>query len=292
MFKFGVLGMSLLLISGCFSIPQQEQLLSNIEKTSNAKHCFSSAIQASHTQPLKHTKLTLISWNAYKGTKVGWSQDLLNLSQHSDFILLQEAYLSDDLKQWLERSDYNWDMVTAFRYQGIAAGVMTLSRTPVNSTCVQRSVEPWLRLPKSSLISYYPIENSQQSLLVANIHAINFTLGTARFSQQLEAIKKRLLAHQGPIIFAGDFNTWSESREQVLQDIIEKTPLNLLKVEFTSAVETLGFGHRLDHIFFRGIKIVSAEILPLDSSDHYPLKIQFELLYPKLLKMQPIKTGN
>jgi len=278
MFKFSVLGISLLLISGCFAIPQQAQLLSNIEKTSNTKHCFSSSIQSSHTQVLKHKKITLISWNAYKGNKAGWLQDLSNLSHHSDLILLQEAYLNEDLKQLLESSQYNWDMVTAFRYQGIAAGVMTLSRTPAKSSCVQRSVEPWLRLAKSALISYYPIENSQQSLLVTNIHAINFTLGTARFSEQLEAIKNVLLAHQGPIIFAGDFNTWSDSREQVLEKITADPQLNLLKVEFSSTVETLVSGHRLDHIFFRGLQIMSAKILPLESSDHYPLKIQFELL--------------
>ena len=153
-----------------------------------------------------------------------------------------------------------------------------MGHTPPQASCAQRVYEPLALLPKSSLLTYYPIKNTQQTLLVANIHAINFTLGTGRFTQQLMEIKALLAQHSGPIVFAGDFNTWSDQREELLDQIIGDEKLGLLKVEFVSTVETLAWGHRLDHIFFRGLKVISAEIIPVESSDHYPLKVRFEFV--------------
>ena len=127
-----------------------------------------------------------------------------------------------------------------------------MGHTPPQASCAQRVYEPLALLPKSSLLTYYPIKNTQQTLLVANIHAINFTLGTGRFTQQLLEIKEILAQHSGPIVFAGDFNTWSDQREAVLDQIIGDKKSGLLKVEFTSTVEHLAWRRRLDHIFFRG----------------------------------------
>ena len=180
-FRFNFLIFTLLITSGCFSISDQEQLLSNSEKiTTGDPHCFEDITWTISGKTLNETGFTLVSWNIFKGNKKGWMQDLLLLSHSSDLILLQEAYLTQTLSQFLETTGHDWEMISAFRYQGIHAGVMTMGHIPPQATCAQRVYEPLVLLPKSSLVTYYPIKNTQQTLLVANIHAINFTLGTGR----------------------------------------------------------------------------------------------------------------
>ena len=201
------------------------------------------------------------------------------MSNTSNFILLQEAYLTEELNQLLKTSGQQWDMISAFQYRGIHAGVMTIADIPSLARCAERSTEPLAFLPKSSLITYYPVKNHRYNLLVANIHAINFTVGIEEFTQQLKQIKAVLAHHKGPIVFGGDFNTWSDRREIALDELIGTEELGLLKVEFVSKEAVLVWGHRLDHIFFRGLKIIKAEIIPVESSDHYPLKVQFEFVY-------------
>ncbi|NMU84205.1 hypothetical protein HKB16_15060, partial [Vibrio parahaemolyticus] len=78
------------------------------------------------------------------------------------------------------------------------------------------SKEPWLRLPKSALYSQYHLSNGEK-LAVVNVHAINFTVGTKEYVSQLTALEMLLKHHVGPILFAGDFNSWSESRVNAMR---------------------------------------------------------------------------
>ncbi|OQK16353.1 hypothetical protein AU255_00095 [Methyloprofundus sedimenti] len=257
----------------------EEQLLSSSgEIRANDPYCSAAKTEPNPAEMLNATEFTLVSWNIYKENKEGWKKDLLTLSNASDLILLQEAYLTQTLNQFLVTSGQKWDMISAFRYRGIHAGVMTIGDIPAQTSCAQRATEPIAFLPKSSLINYYPIRNTQHTLLVANIHAINFTLGIKEFSEQLLHIKTVLANHQGPIVFGGDFNTWSDQRELALDQLIGNEELGLHKVDFVSNEAPLVWGHRLDHIFFRGLKVIKAEIIPVESSDHYPLKVQFEFV--------------
>ena len=50
---------------------------------------------------------------------------------------------------------------------------------------------------------------------MANLHAINFALGTDAYRAQLDAIATELSHHRGPIVVAGDFNTWNDERDAV-----------------------------------------------------------------------------
>ena len=276
---FNLIALVILLTSGCLSVSDQEQLLSSSGgiRTDNPP-CTEQTTLATIEARLNQPGFTLVSWNIYKQNNAGWEQDLLALSNASELVLLQEAYLTQALQKFLVTTQQDWNMISAFRYRGIHAGVMTIADIPPLASCAQRTTEPLAFIPKSALITYYPISNSQHSLLVANIHAINFTLGIEEFSAQLQKIKIVLAQHQGPIVFAGDFNTWSDQREVALDQLVGTEELGLLKVEFVSNVAMLVLGHRLDHIFFRDLKVISAEIIPVESSDHYPLKVQFEFV--------------
>ena len=87
---------------------------------------------------------------------------------------------------------------------------MTLSARSPSVHCNLTSWEPWLGTPKATSITEYPLQDREDRLLTINLHAVNFALGLEDFQAQLHALTDVLASHQGPVILAGDLNTWSE----------------------------------------------------------------------------------
>jgi endonuclease/exonuclease/phosphatase (EEP) superfamily protein YafD len=135
-------------------------------------------------------------------------------------------------------------------------------------------MEPLLLLPKSTLISRYRLKGSVDTLLVGNIHAVNFTLGTEAFRSQLDRLASVLDEHDGPVIVAGDFNNWSQSRSDVLQEALIETGL-LRKVAFDGKSPRTVLGHTVDHVYYRGLTVVAGRVFETDTSDHDPIWVQF-----------------
>ncbi len=261
-------------ITSCFSVSKRDQILSSSgEIRHDDPQCAEQKVNTGVRKALNEEGFTLTRWNIYKQNNDGWHRDLKTLSDKSDLVLLQEAYLTQELTQLLGITQEEWEMISAFRYKGVHAGVMTASDIPSVASCAQRIIEPLAQLPKSSLVSYFPIKGQVQTLLVANIHAVNFTPGLERFTRQLQEIKTIMAKHDGPIVFAGDFNTWSESRMDVLNELT--ADLDMKKVEFIDSAPVEMLGSHLDHIFFRGLTLDDAKAISVESSDHYPLTANF-----------------
>ncbi|MEA3276534.1 MAG: endonuclease/exonuclease/phosphatase family protein [Pseudomonadota bacterium] len=222
----------------------------------------------------------LLNWNGFKGESHRWLKAFAQYSDGQDLVTLQEAYLTDDLRALLGRRGLQWDLATAFRKQQHAAGVMTLSRITPDQVCVQRTLEPWLLLPKSTLISRFRFEGQERALLVANIHSVNFTLGTAEFRDQLSQLAYLLKHYDGPIILAGDFNTWNDERVEVLEETLID-PLSLEKVHFDPRRLRTVFEHNLDYVFFRGLSVVAHEARETRVSDHNPMWVTFKSVMEK-----------
>ncbi|MDF5512591.1 endonuclease/exonuclease/phosphatase family protein, partial [Vibrio parahaemolyticus] len=128
---------------------------------------------------------------------------------------------------------------------------------------------------KSALYSEYPLSNGS-TLAVANIHAVNFTLGVQAYQQQIDVLVNALTKHQGPVILAGDFNSWNEARWSTLRDIVEK--LALQEVVFQPDLRTRFItGRVLDHVFYRGLTLEKAKAPTTDASDHNPLLLGFKI---------------
>lgn len=150
LFPFSILLLVILVTSGCFSVSDQEQLLSSSgEIRTDDPQCPAETSVATFPATLDETGFTLVSWNIYKENKQGWQKDLLLLSDSSDLILLQEAYLTQDLSQFLATTGQHWDMISAFSYRGIHAGVMTIGDIPSQASCGHRVTEPLAFLPSS-----------------------------------------------------------------------------------------------------------------------------------------------
>jgi endonuclease/exonuclease/phosphatase (EEP) superfamily protein YafD len=236
-------------------------------------HVASSA-EASHAEFLDPAKINLLIWNTHKGQDDGWLEEFEQLSAGQDLLLLQEAYLKDELRDSLQQQTLSWNLATTFMRYRVETGVMTASQVAPASACVQRTMEPLLSLPKSTLISRYPIKGSNETLLVGNIHAVNFTLGTAAFRSQLDRLASELDDHEGPMIVAGDFNSWSQSRLSVLEEVLVEKRL-MRRVAFEDKNPRAIFGHTVDHVYYRGLTVIDGRVLEAKTSDHAPIWVQF-----------------
>ena len=267
--KHWLLPLGLLLsVTACVSVPRQVTLSQPLVPATAAI----SPPQTAHD--LLPPRFSLVSWNIQKGNNPEWDEDLRRISIQSDLILLQEAQLNSDMENLLQSGRLHWSLAPAFKYKDAYSGVMTAGKTrPLNGT-LQRTMEPIIRLPKMVLMNTYAIADHEYPLLVVNVHGVNFTTDSEHLQMQLENIAHVLKNHQGPIIVAGDFNTWSDARMAVVNSMADK--FGLKTVEFSQQPST-HFGRVVDHIYYRGLKPLDAEVVITDSSDHLPLTATFAL---------------
>lgn len=219
---------------------------------------------------LRGPELRVLSWNLHKATDPGWDADLARFAATSDLLLIQEAVLSADLQRVLAGAGFEWLLAGAFALDGREMGVLSAARVPAASACVQRTFEPLLQLPKATLIARYALGSGKdETLVVANLHAINFTLGLGAYRAQLEALEHELAGHRGPVIVGGDFNTWSADRLAAVRETMQR--LGLVPVLPLDDTRSRFFGRQVDFIFVRGLEVVHANAPPVTSSDHNPM---------------------
>lgn len=219
--------------------------------------------------------INLLVWNIYKQNRDNWQQALEQYSTNKQLVLLQEASMTSELKQWIAQRGWNGNQVDAFKAFDVSAGVLNLALELPVKACAYTELEPWLRLPKSALYATYQLSDGQQ-LAVVNIHGVNFTYGTTEYQRQLDSLVAALNEHTGPIIVAGDFNSWSEQRLQVLKQALSGLKLTEVKFSPDHRVEFVT-GLPLDHVFYKGLSLKTAEAPVSDASDHNPLLVQFSL---------------
>ncbi len=296
-FSLVLIAFLLLLAASCVSIPPYTQIISQNDSIiapeegdapdgTSSLTCSIAKIQKSldteaqnaitpPKQPLNPQNISLINWNIYKAQGENWAEDFRTLIKGQNLVLIQEAINQPKVTSLLQQQQPWWQLNTAFYYNGHATGVLTASSTPALFSCGLRTTEPLIQTPKTVLINLYPIANSPQVLLVANLHGINFTPGTETYAEQILAMSAIIEQHAGPVIVAGDFNSWSESRNEIVHAMAEK--LALKSLTYTSHNRTRVFGHALDHVFYRGLEVISQQTPIVSSSDHNPILAAFRV---------------
>lgn len=256
-----------------FSLPQQAQISSyNSGEEQLSLQCYNNEQAAVLDED---NRINLLVWNIYKQNRDTWRSRLDQYAQGKQLVLLQEASMTPQLKEWISKGQWFGSQVDAFKAFDTTAGVLNLSLDSPSKACAYTELEPWLRLPKSALYALYPLSNGQQ-LAVVNIHAVNFTYGTEEYHRQLKVLIDELSQHQGPVIVAGDFNSWSEQRLEVMSKSL--TAVGLKEVSYTSDNRTQFItGLPLDHVFYRGLTLEKAEAPISDASDHNPILVTFHL---------------
>jgi len=218
---------------------------------------------------LAASRFHLITWNVHKGQDTGWQEDLERLSKQADFVLLQEATQHQNLSTFSTAL-----FVSSFSFNELLSGVKTFTQTQPEWYCGGGVAEPIIQIPKVASVMNLPLEKGN-SLLLINVHLINFEWGISAYQAQLEQLFYFVENHQGPIIMAGDFNAWNEERLNLVNNLIKKYGLDSVALSQDERVRFLGYP--LDYIFTRGVKVVSATSEVVTSSDHNPLLMEFEL---------------
>ena len=190
-------------------------------------------------------------------------------------VALQEAHLHEEFHAELKESDLHWDLTTAFYYGGSETGVLIGSEIKSGFPCTLHANEPLIMTPKTALVTEYQIQGLEKTLLVANIHMINFSFSTHEYGQQIDRLMEVIHHHKGPMIITGDFNTWSEERMTIIDDMASK--LALSSVEYDDDQRLTIFGNPLDHVYFRGLETLHASTERVESSDHNPMMVTFRV---------------
>ena len=218
--------------------------------------------------------IRFLSWNIQKAQNTGWHQDLGKMANDRDLVLIQEASLEQGFIHSVNSANY-WSFARGYSTSDQQTGVITFSRSKPLTRCAFSDVEPWLRTPKATSITEYALKNTPQTLVVVNIHAINFSLNLEGFRRQIVRVEKVLAKHQGPIIFSGDFNTWSVYRSKIVQQVVAN--LGMSELLFEHDVRTRVFGQHLDHIYIRGLDSLKSSTMQVGSSDHNPMFATFKI---------------
>lgn len=264
-----LMGVVSLMLVACVTVPRKDLLLTSAPGEGGAASSTQRDVNALDTGALR-----VLSWNIHKATQADLPRDLERYAAVNDVLLLQEAVLSAPVREALVRQGFGWQMVRAFAVSGRERGVVVAARVPAVDGQALCSYEPLFPIPKSAIVTHYRLAGRRESLAVANLHGINFSLGLGRFREQIGAVASELSRHHGPIIFGGDFNTWSQRRHAVLDEVAMQ--LGLVEVALVPDDRRLAFGQHLDHLFLRGFSVVSAGSPKAKSSDHSPIMVKLK----------------
>lgn len=191
-----------------------------------------------------------------------------------DLLLLQEAASTQNIAQLLKSSLPSSLYVRTYSYLNHESGVNTLSKIAPASYCIGTEAEPWIQVPKVGIATKYLREN-QPSLLVINLHLVNFEWNLNNYKKQVNRLFQTINDHQGPIILAGDFNTWNHHRLALIRGLAEQ--YQLTEVSYENDVRRRFMGNPLDHVFVRDVKVLEAKVISTESSDHNPIAVKIAL---------------
>lgn len=224
--------------------------------------------------------LRILVWNVHKIDDEKLYNDYKMIVDNTPLVLFQEMVSAPQIVDSLVNTNtaFGWSMVKTWRrpqgdYTGVATGsrIAPLQQVPL----VSAVTEPITNTPKSALLSYYTLKGQTHSLLVVNVHAINFvTLPT--YVEYLKQVYAAVESHQGPMILAGDFNTWSPGRLRNVFGMAKR--LGLWQIPLPENHKMLN----LDHVFVRGLNTIKIyDLHRINSSDHVPLLLDLEFQSPK-----------
>jgi len=247
-------------------------------------HCFTAdddlQVYGEAKAPVLGPVIRCLVWNILKAKRRHWLQDFSELSADRDLVLLQEAVIntaSDSLFTDSER--FQWIMARSFRHQRteIETGVKTgaVCNAYEKHFYLSPHAEPLFNTQKLLLVTCYKLAGETATLMVLNMHAINF-VSVKKYVEQLDQLSDALSQHSGPVILAGDFNTWNPQRLVRFFEVSRAAGLEEAAMARRSRLAHLN--QHLDHVFYRGLELVDvASLSHILSSDHAPITATFKL---------------
>jgi len=253
------------------SAPSQAAAFSFFKKTAQPLEMLGEA----QLKKLPSDQIDVLVWNVHKGDDERWYPEFEELIKEREIVMVQEGLYTQEMRHtFASKKEFIWDLATSFHIfykQSAGTGVATgsIARALETSVLTTVATEPVVSTHKVSLYSEFALQGRTDHLLVVNVHAINF-VSDLSYMMELLRIKNKIKAHQGPLLLAGDFNTWSNMRMKALKRLAKT--LHLTTIEFADSARSTGLGHFLDHAFIRGMEAVKVENLGnVQTSDHKPL---------------------
>ena len=266
---------ALLMLASCTTQPTAPvRLLA--EPAADAAACIADldGDRESVARALDSDNISVVNWNIQKGRNTEWVRDLDEIGMQPDLLILQEASVRTKVWQDLV-PEHHESFAEGFGPDWSPSGVMTVSAAEPMTECELVAHEPWFGTRKATLITEYALSGTEQSLLVVNIHGINFALGIRDLENQFAQARAVIAEHDGPVVFSGDFNTWRQQRAKVLEEMLES--LGLTALDFDVDHRKRFFGWALDHIYVRGLYSEDATTLQSNASDHNPMTVRLRL---------------
>ena len=224
--------------------------------------------------------IEVLLWNVYKCKKKGWPIDFTTLINNKDLIILQEAIINSPFDSYFTKSAlHQWIMARSFKdiKTNIETGVKTGSTVAAQKHYFSASEysEPISKTKKMLLATLYPLNITGQSLLVVNSHLINF-VSFKKFKAHLDQVFNTLEHHDGPILLAGDFNTWNKKRLKYFN--VLAISFSLIEVQMIRQPRLNHLFKHLDHIYCRGLTVIDAHVhTEIQTSDHYPISLSLNI---------------
>lgn len=230
---------------------------------------------SNEASPRESSDLKVLVWNVYKFGKDRIPFDYKDLVTRwePNILMIQESVVPKGESYCLLSSDCYFS--TAFHKNDIHYGVMTSSHYPITESYTLHSdlTEPILNTPKASLVT--SVETNKGQVLVINTHGINF-VSLMAYDIQLREVVERAKDWQGPIIWAGDFNSWNPGRQNLLAQATQALGLkDVLWMNDYLIKRFMGF--KLDHVFHRGLKVTKAQVFKTKGSDHNALYFEAQI---------------
>jgi endonuclease/exonuclease/phosphatase (EEP) superfamily protein YafD len=221
--------------------------------------------------------IKVLVWNMYKAGKDSWHVDYPKVIKGMDILLLQEFFTNKRMMEVIQKdTDRDYYLSTSFKDKkhGMArTGVATASQYEATGYGWQRSYyrEPIIRTPKMTGVTVFDLAGTDKDLLTLNIHAVNF-VSTRKLKHMVYEGIKAANKHDGPVVFAGDFNTWSNKKQRMLFKMMKDHGFQ--NVGFKPDTRMRTFGNILDFVFIRDLKLKYSKVYgDIEGSDHKAMEV-------------------
>ncbi len=220
-----------------------------------------------YTRDKHMKKYTFTTYNIFKAHLPFSRQIIGKLSRQHDFVALQEWVSSLHVRD-------GEHIVTCptftIPFRKVQTGTATISKhLPMSELgLLSQERELGFATKKSLLLTSYKLHDDH-TLHIANIHSLNFVTNHT-WKKQIDEFLEQIPKH-GPLIFAGDFNTWNPSRFRHLEKVMSALGLHYVNYDHNIIM-------RLDHIWVRDLHALDTRAgVTTHSSDHYPVTLTFAL---------------
>lgn len=233
---------------------------------------------------LDSNSIKCLVWNIKKAEMGPWNVEYLIYGMDKNLHIVQEAFRNERFNSTLASfGNMRWDMATSMLYR---KQNNTPTGTLVGSTA--EAIEAWsshspdteflVETPKANIFTKYLLKGTDKTLLVISVHGINITRLSA-FKRHMNQIRDEILSHDGPVVYAGDFNTRTKKRTRYVKT--QMAELGFEEVEFINGSYRMTWPlskSYLDLAFVRGLEVKHAEVLKHSrGSDHKPMVMTLKL---------------